>query len=154
MGLLAGATLAACGFTPSYGPSGGASRLTDRVAVVTTGTRGSYYLTRQIETRLGRAKPGVYRLSYSYTINDEVRAVTPDNISRRNNLIGRADYRLVDVNGNELLRGTVENFNGYSTSDTTVDTRTARKNAEERLSVILADQIVTRLIAAAPGLPD
>ena len=60
---------------------------------------------------------------------------------------------LVDLNGAELLTGTVENFSGFSTSDSTVATRAARQDAEERLSIMLADQIVTRLIASAPGLP-
>lgn len=153
LGLLAALPLAACGFAPAYGPSGGADRLTDRVAVETTGTRGAYYVTRQIESRLGRAKAPAYRLSYDLSINEDVKAVTPDNIIRRYNLTGKAKYRLVDLNGAELLTGTVENFSGFSTSDSTVATRAARKDAEERLSIMLADQIVTRLIAAAPGLP-
>ena len=50
-----------------------------------------------------------------------------------------------------VTSGTVDSFTGYSATGSTVATRAARADAEERLTTILADQIVTRLIAAAPA---
>ena len=49
-------------------------------------------------------------------------------------------------------RGRVESFTSYSATGSTVATLAADTDAATRLRQILADQIATRLIAAAPGL--
>ncbi|MGI3169585.1 LPS assembly lipoprotein LptE [Pseudooceanicola sp. C21-150M6] len=147
------AGVSACGFTPAYGPGGGASKLTGRVAVSAPTTRETYLMTRQLEERLGRTSAPAYQLSYTLELEEERIAITSDNITRRFNLIGKASYRLTDLTGNELAKGQVESFTGYSATGTTVATRAARWDAEERLATILSDDIVTRLIAVAATLP-
>jgi LPS-assembly lipoprotein len=42
----------------------------------------------------------------------------------------------------------VDNFTGYSATGTTVATQASKQDAEKRLMVILAEQIITRLYAA------
>ena len=70
---------------------------------------------------------------------------------RRFHLIGQADYTLIDVaSGFAVQSGSVDNFVGYSATGTTVATLATRREAQERLMTILADQIVLRLQANAP----
>lgn len=143
--------LSACGFAPAYGPGGTADALTRNIAISTPETRLDYLLAQQIERRLGRATSADYLLDVQITTNEERIAVTNASITRRFELIGSADYTLTDMAGREITAGNVRSFTGYSATGTTVATSAARDDAQERLMTILADQIVTRLIAAAPA---
>ncbi|WP_330449555.1 hypothetical protein FLP41_04955 [Paracoccus marcusii] len=53
-----------------------------------------------------------------------------------------------------ITQGRVSSFTSYSTTGTTISTLAAEGDARERLALMLADQVVTRLLAAASGLPD
>ena len=46
--------------------------------------------------------------------------------------------------------GEVSTFTAYSTTGSPVATAAARRDAEDRLMVALADQLVSRLLAGAP----
>lgn len=150
--LLAATPLAACGFTPAYGPQGGAQAVLRNIEVRAPVTRTDYLMTRHLEERLGRANAADYRLDYTLKIEEERIAITANNITRRFNLIGTAEYRLTTPGGTLITKGAVDTFTGYSATGSTVATRAARSDAEERLTTILADRIVTRLIAAAQAL--
>ncbi|HCQ58330.1 MAG TPA: hypothetical protein DIU10_10575, partial [Sulfitobacter sp.] len=54
----------------------------------------------------------------------------------------------VQLGGQIVTSGKVESFTGYSATGTTVATRAAELDAQERLMVILADLVVSRLYAA------
>lgn len=151
--MLAATPLAACGFTPAYGPQGGAQTLVRNIEVRAPETRTDYLMTRHLEERLGRTGAGDYLLDYTLKVEEERIAITANNITRRFNLIGTATYRLTTPDGTLITKGAEETFTGYSATGTTVATRAARADAEERLTTILADRIVTRLIATAPALP-
>ena len=151
--MLAATPLAACGFTPAYGPQGGAGAMAHRIEVKAPVTRTDYLMTRHLEEWLGRTDVGDYLLDYTLKVQEERIAITANNITRRFNLIGTAEYRLTTASGKLITNGTVESFVGYSATGSTVATRAARSDAEERLTTILADRIVTRLIAAAPAMP-
>ena len=77
--------------------------------------------------------------------------MTSTNVTRRFEIVGSADYTLTGPDGAVVTQGNVGGFTGYSTTGSTVATTAARTDAQDRLMVILADQIVTRLIAAAPA---
>ena len=49
--------------------------------------------------------------------------------------------------GQKVGAGKVQSFTSYATTGTTVATMTAETDAYKRLMVILADQVVTRLMA-------
>ncbi|MCQ0093805.1 LPS assembly lipoprotein LptE [Roseovarius sp. M141] len=150
--LAALAALAACGFTPVYGPDGAGTALQGQVLVDEPITRDAYLLTRELETRLGRANPGRYGLSYAITMFVESIAISQDNVTTRYNLLGGVTYALRDLDTQAVVAsGKVDNFTGYSASGTTVATQAAEKDARERLMNIMAEQIVTRLIVAAPS---
>ncbi len=145
------AAIPACGFAPVYGPDGAGTALQGKVLVDAPITRDAYLLTRELESRLGRANPGRYGLSYGIDVNQESIGITKTNVSTRFNLLGNATYALRDLDsGKVVTSGKVSNFVGYSASGSTVATQASEGDARGRLMNILADQIVTRLIVAVP----
>jgi hypothetical protein len=68
--------------------------------------------------------------------------------ANRIQLIGKVTYSVVyDEDGFSLYSGSVENFVSFVADDSV--TTSPRDNTEERLVSILADQIITNLIAQA-----
>lgn len=149
--LTALAALPACGFTPVYGPGGTGSALQGAVLVDAPISRDGYLLTQELETRLGRANPGRYGLSYSIAMGEESMAIARDDVTTRFNLLGDITYALRDLDTQVVIAsGKVSNFTGYSASGSTVATQAAERDARQRLMTMLAEQIVTRLVVAVP----
>jgi LPS-assembly lipoprotein len=147
--LLAPLALVACGFQPVYGPGGTGSVLQNRVAVAAPDDRASYLLVRRLEDRLGRATDPAYTLALSLRTEIVALGIDPAGNIDRYNLIGTARYVLTDAEtGVETTSGTINSFTGYVAAGSTVETLAAERDALERLMVILADQIVARLLAA------
>ncbi len=145
--------LGACGFTPAYGPGGGASALRGTVAAAEPTDKLAYDLVARLEERLGYASNPQWLLEYAISTQETGVAVTAENAVTRYNVTGTVDWKLVRPDeGTIVTRGRAESFTSYSTTGSTVATLAAETDASTRLMQILADQIVTRLIAAAPGL--
>lgn len=146
--------LSACGFVPVYGSDGTAAALAGGVVVEGPDTVEGYRLRTRIEDRLGLASSSAaYVLTVGLNLRESGVAVTPEGAITRFTISGVGDYALRATGSDEiLLSGTVESFTGYSTTGSTVATQAASDDARARLAVILADLIVTRLIAATPGL--
>ncbi|WP_204112753.1 LPS assembly lipoprotein LptE [Shimia biformata] len=152
--LIGAVALGGCGFTPAYGPSGGAAGLLGRVEIEEPGDHYGYVLVRELEDRLGRTSSGKYYLSLSTTVERQEMAVTIGGLTNRFDLLGEATYALMDKNTKEVLTtGKVDNFTGYSTTGTTVATLAGETDAEERLMIMLADQIHAQLLAFAKTNP-
>lgn len=150
--LLMPLAVAACGFQPVYGTGGNGQKLQGRVLVSEPDNRDAFLVTRRIEQRLGRGSDPVYDLSLVVTSRADGLAVNQQGYITRYNLLGAADYVLTDTrNGQIAASGSVDNFTGYSTTSTTVATLAAERDARQRLMVILADQIVTRLLSTDLG---
>lgn len=145
--------LAGCGFAPVYGPQGAAGRLQSAVRVQAPDTRTEQLLLQRIEQRIGRGSR--YELSYDLNIRREEMAVAPTNISTRYNLVGTVSYTLRAAGTDTpLIKGRTTGFTGYSTTDSTVATSAAKRDAHARLATILADRMIARLLAAASDLPE
>ncbi len=141
--------LAACGFTPVYGPGGNGAALRNQVQVQEPSTQSGYLLTRHLETRLGRSGAARFALDMTLETSEDGLAINTEGDITRYNLIGQAGYVLRDtVSGSVVTSGTVGNFTAYSATGSTVATLAAQRDAVERLMVILGDQIVARLYAA------
>ena len=152
--LLAPLALAACGFTPAYGPGGSAGKLTETVWVQDPTDRFAFDLVERLEERLGRPEAIRYDLSYTITTERVGVGITPDNKITRYNLKGVVDYALTDrATGVQVTGGRVQSFTAYSATGSTVAGLAAEEDAGYRLMRILADQIVARLIAASASLP-
>ncbi|WP_300032692.1 LPS assembly lipoprotein LptE [uncultured Roseobacter sp.] len=140
--------LAACGFTPVYSPGGSGSGLQNRTLVDEPDTENGYLITRRIEERLGRAADPGYRLSVDVSTRQESLAVDREGDITRFNVLGTADYTLIDTaSGRIVTSGSVDNFTGYSATGTTVATIAAEEDAQKRLMVLLADQVIIRLFS-------
>lgn len=151
---MAAAALSGCGFQPAFGTNGTATPLLNRVDFAEPGDRYGYMLVRQLEERLGRASAPALLLEYQVGIYEERMGITSTNTTTRFNLIGTVTYTLKSAaTGETLTIGKVDTFTGYSATGSTVATRAARVNAQDRLMVALADLLTARLIALAPSLP-
>ncbi len=145
--------LAGCGFEPAFGPNGTAEVLRGRVIVDDADTRDEFTLTKALERKLGQPVTPVYGLSVSLRLTKDGLAITPDQETTRIDVLGTATYALRDLRTAEVIAtGKVDSFTGYSATGTTVATLAAERDAFERLTVILADKIITRLIAVSDGL--
>ena len=148
------AVTAGCGFTPAFAPGGTATRLQNSVSLDDPGDWEDYVLVRRFEERLGPASPARYGLSYSVNLVETGIAISTDNIITRYNVLGTVTYALRDMTTDKVLTsGKVENFTSYSAEGTTVSELAAKQDAEERLMLIMADQMITELTAKAGNLP-
>lgn len=154
--VLAGAAclpLAGCGFAPVYGPGGGGLALRGAVRARGAEDAEGFAFVRRLEERLGRPEAPRYDLAYALAMEQEGLAIDgSDNITRFS-VEGRLDWRLVPAAGGEpVLAGSEGAFTGYSAPASTISTLASRRDAERRLAIILADEVATRLLAAAPAL--
>ena len=149
LALSAATGLAACGFTPVYGPGGGGTALRDRIAVIAPDTTEGFRLQARIEDRLGRGTD--LRLTVTLAIDEEGVATSPTQQITRFQINGAATYSLIDpATGGALASGTVETFTSFSSTGTPAATLSAERDARDRLAVALADLVVTRLLATTP----
>ncbi|WP_323766357.1 LPS assembly lipoprotein LptE [Marinovum sp.] len=153
-GGLAAATLAGCGFAPAYGTNGAASKLQNAIRIDTPGSRNAYVVTRRIEERLGAGGADApYALGLTLSLSEESSASTSDGALTRYQVLGRVTYALRRAGSGEVLdSNTLRHFTGYSASGSTVATLQAKRDAEERMMVILADRVIQELVLAAPDL--
>ncbi|MFC0200852.1 LPS assembly lipoprotein LptE [Paracoccus rhizosphaerae] len=149
LGLLA---LGGCGLTPVYGPGGGGSRLWGRVRPRDPDTPIDFIFNRRLTERLGPEDSALYDLDYRINVGVVPQAITTDEVTTRYSLNGTADFALTGPGGAVVTQGSVSSFTSYSTTGTTISTLAAEGDARERLAVMLADQVVTRLLAAASSL--
>ncbi len=142
--------LAACGFAPAYGPGGPAVGVQGRIRIADPKSKNDFDLVSRLEERLGRAEAPRFDLTYTVLTASEGVGITPENAITRFHLTGIADWSLISrETGARVAGGRVENFTAYSATGSTVAGLTAEEDAAFRLMQMLADQIVTRLIASA-----
>lgn len=150
---LAALPLAACGFTPAYGPDGGASALRGRIEVQTPQSKPDFDFASRIIARMGDTADAAYDLGYSISASRQSGGVTAANVTTRYTLQGSANWTLTErASGARVAGGTVRAFSSWSTTGTTVAGLAAEDDAYRRLSIMLADQVILRLIAKAPTL--
>lgn len=151
LGTLAALALAACSMTPAYGPGGTGTALQGQVALAEPGDVDSFALNRRLSDRLGPVEAAKWKLDYRLTTAAVAQGITPDDVTTRYSLNGTVDFALTDIaTGAAVMQGRVSSFTSYSATGTTIATLSAERDAHERLMVMLADQIVTRLLATGP----
>ncbi|WP_022702280.1 LPS assembly lipoprotein LptE [Pseudorhodobacter ferrugineus] len=143
-------TLAACGFTPAYGPGGGGTALQNTVLAAEPRDKAAFDLVERLEERLGPADNRKYDLSYTITLTPVGVGVSTNNAITRYNLTGIVDWELTDtVTRARLAGGKTQNFTSYSATGSTVAGLAAQEDAAQRLMRIIADQIVSQLLATS-----
>ena len=151
LALLAAVALAGCAMTPAYGPGGTGTALQGQVALAEPGDVDSFSLNRRLSDRLGPVEVAKWKLDYRLTTAVVAQGITPDDVTTRYSLNGTVDFALTDIaTGAPVTQGRVSSFTSYSATGTTIATLSSERDAHERLMVMLADQIVTRLLATGP----
>jgi len=143
---------ASCGFTPVYAPGSKTNAaLSDIVVAPPKNDRANYIFVKELEDRIGRNLNAGKVLKHDIWVSE----VDPglESSAPRTQLLGKVTYQVASLDdGRALFGGTVGNFVAYSPlSDITT---AASNDAEERLMTILADQMVTELIARFSSLAD
>lgn len=146
---LLAAPLAGCGFTPVYAPQGPAPRLQGAVQVADPDNKNGFDLVERLQDRLGHPEAPRFALNYAIRTNAVGVGITSENSVPRFNLTGTIDWVLSDMAGRRLTGGQVQSFTSYSATGSTVAGLTAEEDAARRLMRILADQIVSRLLATS-----
>lgn len=142
--------LAACGFSPAYAPGAPAAGLQGLVRVAPPTDKAGFDLVERLEERLGLPTQSRYELTHSVVTEARQVGITPDNTIQRFHLSGRVEWSLIrDSDGARVAGGRVEDFAAYSATGSTVAGLAAEEDAALRLMRMLADRIVTRLIATA-----
>ncbi|WP_166418057.1 LPS assembly lipoprotein LptE [Cochlodiniinecator piscidefendens] len=153
LGLTGVALTTGCGFQPVYGPNGGAQGLPHIIAVADPSDRNSFNLVRQLEQRLGQPQAPLYALSYAIELDEDELGINAAQEITRYNVLGTVTFTLREIATDAVVKtGTVSNFTSYSATGTTVSTLTAERDAYARLMIILADQVVTQILASAGEL--
>lgn len=150
-GLAALAAVPACGFQPVYGPGGAGTKLQGRVRIADPKTRDDYAFLRRLTERLGPDQSPGYDLAYTLRIASVGQGITPDEVTTRYSLNGTAAFTLTDsATGAVVAQGEVSNFSSHSATGSVIATNAGEQDARDRLAVMLADQVVTRLLAMVP----
>ena len=149
--LVSAAALAGCSFTPVYGPNGVGNSLYGLIEVESPTTTNTYNLVSYLEDRLGRGSSAKYGLTYAVSTSQQGLAVTESQTTVRYNVLGDLSFALRELSSSNVVStGTVTAMTAYSASGTTVATRAAQKDANERLMIALADRLIERLYLTFP----
>jgi len=142
--------VSACGLRPLYSGGGGGkvSQVLRSVDVSAIDGKAGWLMRNALNDRLGRDRsiPAQYRLEVE--LDDQISGfgVRRDDAVTRERRTLRARYRLVDAaQGTVLLDATAGSDAGIDVVSSEYATIAAENTALERLSQILADQIVARV---------
>jgi LPS-assembly lipoprotein len=150
LALLAVAPLAACGFTPVYGPGGTGSAVRGPCRHRRTRTTRWPSPWSRLEDRLGRASGGPYLLSYRIETSESALGTGGHGRHQPGQPVGRHRlYRDGTATDVQVQAGRSRPSPPIPSTGSPVATAAARRDAEERLMIALADQIVSRLLAGA-----
>ncbi len=154
-------TLGGCGLKPMYaGGSGGAVASSLRsIQVQNIPGKGGWLVRNALINRLGADSGGTaaYRLEVELDDNITGFGIRGDRATTRERRTLRARYRLVELStGSVVLDATAGSDAGIDVVSSQYATIAAEQTALERLSEVVADQMVGRLalfIARTPATP-
>ena len=145
---LAALALAGCGFEPVNGVSSKSQMLRNTVLVQAPTNRVEFELVRNLEVQLGQATSKFYDLRYKLNVDEDIIIVSAAQEINRFSLVGVLEYSLVDSGGVVLLSNTAKSFTGYSATGSTVATQRSKRDAYDRLMMILAKQVSNFLLTS------
>ena len=143
---MAALALAGCDLVPVNGANTKFQLLRNTVLVQAPTNRVEFELVRNLEVQLGQAVSKLYDLKYKLSVDEEIIVVSAAQEINRFSLVGLLEYSLVDSGGVVLLTETAKSFTGYSATGTTVATQRSKRDAYDRLMVILAKQVSNSLL--------
>ena len=135
------ASLSACGFQPVYRQGSAASGLKGRIMLPEATDPVSFAYRERIRRRFGNAgENAAYVLENETKLSETGIAITQASDVTRYRLVGETAWRLVDrETGQPVIEDTVTAFTGFDATSEAFSVREARKAAEDRLAVELAE---------------
>jgi LPS-assembly lipoprotein len=162
--LAAAAALSGCGLRPLYG-GGSAGAVQSTLAAIQVAPiqgQSGWLVANALRDRLGAGGESTARYQLQVRLDDSIAGLgvrRDDSVARERRTL-RARYQLIDLsNGSVVLDATAGSDAGIDVVGSEYATIAAEKSALERLSGIVADQIVARVgryaqsSAAAPAAP-
>ena len=143
---LAALALAGCGFAPVNGVNSKSQMLRNTVLVQAPTNRVEFELVHNLEVQLGQATSKLYDLRYKLSVDEDIIVFSAAQEIDRYSLVGLLEYSLIDNGGVVLLTEITKSFTGYSATGTTVATQRSKRDAYDRLMVILAKQVSNSLL--------
>src|SRR5947209_8051753 len=142
--------LSGCGLTPLYGGGGGGpvARTLHSVEVAPIEGRAGWLVRTALQDRLGREEGEASRYRLVVRLDDSIVGfgIRRDDSETQERRTLRARYQLVEAEkGTVVLDATAGSDVGIDVVSSDYANVAAEQTAMERLSKILADQIVTRL---------
>jgi LPS-assembly lipoprotein len=148
--LAATATLSGCGLKPLYG-GGVAGPVQSTLAAVEVAPiegQAGWLVANELRDRLNTGQGGTPRYRLEVRLDDKIAGLgvrADDSVSRERRTL-RARYQLIDLNsGAVVLDATAGSDAGVDVVGSEYATIAAEKTALERLSGIVADQIIARV---------
>lgn len=151
--------LSACGLKPLYsgGAQGVAGQLLGSVEVPGIQGKAGWLMRDALVRRLGAVGDGQKRYRLDVELDDQITGfgVRRDDVVTRERRTLRARYKLVDLASDTVIvDATAGSDAGIDVVSSEYATVAAENTALERLSDIVADQIVARLAQQATATPD
>jgi len=149
--MLTALPLAGCGFQPVYQQGGAGRSIHGQIRVNLIENYDGFLLLERLESRLGApAANARFEMTVEMSVTqqeiilDVVKGIT------RYQLNGIATLSIKDADsGTMVFSDKLRQTTGYSGTSETAQTQAARLDANERLVVALADQIILRLTSTA-----
>ncbi len=140
--------LSACGLRPLYsgGSSGPVAQTLSQITVAPITGKNGWLMRNALNDRFGTAGQARYRLDVELDDKIEGFGVRRDDAVTRERRTLRARYQLIDLAQNTVvLDATAGSDAGIDVVSSDYGTIAAESSALERLSTIVADQIVARI---------
>ena len=137
--------LVGCGYAPVHGTDPKIKKLYTSVFVQAPKNRVEFELVRNLEKQFIKNSSSKYELNYTLTIEEEKVVVSASQTLERYNLFGSLKYSLTDKDGSLALTNMAKSFASYSATGTPLATERAKRDAQDRLMAILAEQVLTRI---------
>lgn len=146
----ASATLSGCGLRPLYGGgvAGPVQTMLSGVEVAPIQGEAGWLVSNAVRDRIEATRSGTPAYQLEITLDDRIEGlgVRSDDVVTRERRTLRARYQLIDLaTGQTVLDATAGSDAGIDVAGSEYATIAAERSALERLSGIVADQIVARL---------
>ena len=142
--------LSGCGLSPLYGggTAGPVQTMLSGVEVAPIEGEAGWLVSNAVRDRIEATRSGELRYRLEIKLDDQIvgLGVRRDDVVTRERRTLRARYQLIDIaTGQTVLDATAGSDAGIDVASSEYATIAAEKSALERLSGIVADQIVARL---------
>jgi LPS-assembly lipoprotein len=137
-----------CGFVPIYGEGKKANQILNKINVEVSSGRSAFELRDRLIDRLGSPSGSSrYVLRYKSKIESKNLTISRDNDVTRYTLQGTISFQLIDnLSQKVLYENSIASKTAYSATAGTYATIIAEKDANIRLSMDMADKIITLLL--------